>query len=46
MLSKKDPDHPVMTFSGITELDNQYVKMKSLLSGTKLSDALTKEGGN
>ena len=45
-VNEKDPDHPVMTFSGITELDNQYVKMKSLLSGTKLSDALTKEGGN
>ena len=41
-----DPDHPVLTFTGKTELDNEYVKMKADLSGTKVSDEMTLPGGN
>ena len=41
-----DPKHPVLTFAGMTELDNQFVKMKADLRGTKISDETTSLGGN
>ena len=35
---KKNPSKTIMTFTGDLDVDNQFVKLKSKLSGTKLSD--------
>ncbi|MCR5008575.1 MAG: zinc ribbon domain-containing protein [Oribacterium sp.] len=35
---KKNPSKTIMTFTGDLNVDNQFVKLKSKLSGTKLSD--------
>ena len=35
---KKNPSKTILTFTGDLDVDNQFVKLKSKLSGTKLSD--------
>ena len=37
-VNESDPDHPLMTFTGESSMDNQFASFKTTLTGTKISD--------